>query len=122
MGALAKSLVLFGLNWIDGQLTLFWIHTNVATEGNALMAHLLRLGDGPFMLGKVGIGAVAAILLYRCSHLQIARQGMRLVLTIYIAIMFAHLATGLSALGWSQPLAMITYVTKLPHAMLTIFS
>jgi len=86
------------------------------------MAHLLRLGDGPFMLGKVGIGAVAAILLYRCSHLQIARQGMRLVLTIYIAIMFAHLATGLSALGWSQPLAMITYVTKLPHAMLTIFS
>jgi hypothetical protein len=122
MGALAKSLVLFGLNWIDGQLTLFWIHTNVATEGNALMAHLLRLGDGPFMLGKVGIGAVAAILLYRCSHLQIARQGMRLVLTIYIAIMFAHLATGLSALGWSQPLAMITYVTNLPHAMLTIFS
>jgi hypothetical protein len=122
MGALAKSLVLFALNWIDGQLTLFWINTNVASEGNVLMAHLLRLGDGPFMLTKLGIGALAAFLLYRCSHLQIARQGMRLVLTIYIALMFAHLATGLSALGWSQPLAMITYVTNLPHAMLAIFS
>jgi Domain of unknown function (DUF5658) len=122
MGALAKSLVLFALNWIDGQLTLFWIHSNVASEGNALMAHLLRLGDGPFMAAKLGVGALAAFLLYRCSHLQIARQGMRLVLTIYIAIMFAHLATGLSALGWSQPLAMITYMTNLPHAMLAIFS
>ena len=31
-------------------------------------------------------------------------------------------ATGLSALGWSQPLAMISYVSGLPYSLMTIFS
>lgn len=122
MGALAKSVILFVLNWLDAQLTLVWIRSNIAEEGNRLMAQLLSIGDAPFMLTKLGIGAFAAFMLYRCSHLTIARRGMQLVLTIYFALMFAHLATGLSALGWSKPLAMITFVSTLPSAVFSLFS
>ncbi len=106
MGALAKSFLLFVLNWLDAQLTLFWVHSNLASEGNGLMDQLLRVGDAPFMLVKLVVGAFAAYTLYRCSHLPLARRGMQLVLGIYIALMLAHAATGMSALGWSRPLAM----------------
>jgi hypothetical protein len=122
MGAFAKSITLFLLNWLDAQLTLLWVHSNIASEGNGLMARVLQLGDGPFMLTKLAIGSFAAYVLYRCAHLTIARRGMQVVLTVYIALMFAHVATGLSALGWSKPLAMVTFVSELPAALLTFFS
>lgn len=120
MSALAKSLLLFTLNWLDGQLTLFWVHSNIASEGNSLMNELLNLGDGPFILVKIAIGAFAAVTLYRCSHLPLARRGMQLVLSIYGVLMLAHLATGMSALGWTQPLALVTYITEIPHVVLTM--
>src|SRR5712671_4969210 len=122
MGALAKSLLLFALNWIDAQLTLFWVHANIASEGNGLMNQLLKVGDAPFLLVKLAIGAFAAYTLYRCSHLPLARRGMQLVLTVYVALMLIHAVTGMSALGWSRPEAMISYVTSLPYALLTLFS
>ena len=122
MRALAKSLLLFALNWLDAQLTLFWVHSNIASEGNGLMSQLLRIGDAPFLLVKLAIGAFAAYTLYRCAHLPLARRGMQLVLTIYAALMVAHAATGMSALGWSEPLAMITYVTNVPYTLITLFS
>src|SRR5713101_9529490 len=122
MGALAKSLLLFVLNWLDAQLTLFWVHSNVASEGNGLMGELIKVGDGPFMLVKLAVGAFAAYTLYRCSHLPLARRGMQLVLTVYAALMLAHAATGITALGWSRPDAMISYVSSLPYALLTLFS
>ena len=122
MGALSKSLLLFVLNWLDAQLTLFWVHSNVASEGNGLMSQLLKVGDAPFMSVKLAVGAFAAYTLYRCSHLSLARRGMLLVLTVYFALMLAHAATGMSALGWSEPLAMITYITNVPHVLLILFS
>ena len=122
MGALAKSLLLFALNWIDAQLTLFWVHSNIASEGNGLMSQLLKVGDAPFLLVKLAIGTFAAYTLYRCAHLPLARRGMQLVLAIYAVLMLAHAATGMSALGWSAPLAMITYVTHVPYALITLFS
>jgi hypothetical protein len=122
MGVLAKSVVLFVLNWLDAQLTLYWVHSNIASEGNGLMAQLLNFGDGPFMLAKLAIGAFAALTLYRFSHLPIARRGMQLVLTVYVVLMLAHLATGLSTLGWSKPLAVVTFVTELPSTVLALLS
>ena len=120
MSALAKSLLLFALNWLDAQLTLLWVHSNVASEGNGLMSQLLTLGDAPFMLVKLGIGAFAAYMLYRASHLTLARQGMRLVLTVYGLLMMAHLATGMSAMGWPAPLALVTYISNVPYTLLTL--
>ena len=122
MGALTKSIALFVLNWLDAQLTLFWVHTNVASEANNLMARLLEIGDAPFMLTKLAIGTFAALVLYRCSHLNIARRGMKLVLSVYGALMLVHIATGLYALGWSQPLAVVTVVSDLPLTVLSLFS
>src|SRR5437867_8741050 len=117
MGALTKSLILFALNWIDAQLTLIWVRTDIASEGNSLMGALLKIGDAPFLLVKLAIGAFAAYTLYRCSHLPIARRGMQLVLTIYCVLMMAHLATGVSALGWHGPLALVTFISNVPHAL-----
>jgi hypothetical protein len=122
MSALSKGILLFFLNWLDAQLTLLWVHTNIATEGNGLMAHLLRMGDGPFLLVKLSVGTFAAYLLYRCSHLSLARRGMKLVLGIYLALMFVHAATGLSALGWHEPEKILAYLNSLPQAMFAIFS
>jgi hypothetical protein len=122
MSALAKSLLLFALNWLDAQLTLFWVHSNIASEGNGLMSQLLRVGDAPFLLVKLAIGAFAAYTLYRCAHLPLARRGMQLVLTVYAVLMLAHAATGMSALGWSEPLVMITYVTNVPYALIILLS
>jgi hypothetical protein len=121
MGALAKSLLLFVLNWLDAQLTLFWVHSNIASEGNGLMSELLKVGDVPFMMVKLMVGAFAAYTLYRCSHLPLARRGMQLVLTVYLALMLCHAATGMSALGWSQPLIVVTYITNAPYVLLTLF-
>lgn len=122
MSALAKSLLLFALNWLDAQLTLFWVHSNVAAEGNGLMSQLLNWGDTPFLLVKIGIGAFAAYMLYRASHLPLARHGMRLVLTVYLLLMMAHAATGMFALGWPGPLTVVTYVSNVPYALITFFA
>jgi hypothetical protein len=122
MGALAKSIVLFSLNWIDAQLTLIWVRSGVASEGNGLMNELLKIGDGPFLLAKVAVGTFAAYVFYRCAHLPLARRGMQIALAIYCLVMFAHVATGVSALGWHTPLAVVTYITNAPHALLTLFS
>ncbi|MGZ8847760.1 MAG: DUF5658 family protein [Pyrinomonadaceae bacterium] len=122
MGALAKSFLLFALNWLDAQLTLFWIHNNIATEGNGLMDQLLRIGDAPFMSVKLGIGAFAAYTLYRAAHLPLARHGMRLVLTVYGLLMITHAATGMFALGWTEPLAVVSFISKVPYTLMTLFS
>lgn len=86
------------------------------------MAQLLRAGDAPFLLTKLAIGGFAAYVLYRCSHLVVAQRGMRLVLAVYGALMFVHLAIGLSAIGYSQPLAMVTFVSNLPQTVVSLFS
>ena len=122
MGALTKSLVLFSLNWIDAQLTLIWVRGGVASEGNGLMNELLKIGDGPFLLAKLAVGAFAAYVFYRCAHLPLARRGLQVALAIYCLVMFAHVATGVSALGWHTPLAVVTYITNAPHTLLTLFS
>lgn len=120
MTALAKAVLLFVLNWLDAQLTLVWVHSHIASEGNGLLAPILRAGDTPFMLVKLLIGGFAAYTLYRCAHLTLARRGMQIALTVYMTLMLAHLATGMAALGWSQPLAMVDYVSNLPSTLLTI--
>jgi hypothetical protein len=109
------------MNWIDAQLTILWIRLNVATEGNGLMARLLDHSELSFLSVKIAIGALAAYVLYRCSHLPLARRGMRLVLGVYLALMVVHVVTGCSALGWETPAVVAGYVVNLPHALLSLF-
>ncbi|MBD0370441.1 MAG: hypothetical protein ICV60_06365 [Pyrinomonadaceae bacterium] len=122
MSALYQSLLLFGLNALDAQLTLFWVRANLATEGNGLMARLLEMGDAPFLGFKLFVGAFAALILYRCYSLPLARHGLKAVLGIYLALMFVHAATGLSALGFDGPETAIGFLSNLPNAALALFS
>ena len=122
MSALAKSILLFSLNWLDAQLTLIWVRADVATEGNGLMARLLEWGDAPFILTKIAVGAFAAYILYRCSRYKLARRGMTLVLGLYLALMVVHAATGMSALGWQAPEKIIAYLSDLPNTVFALFS
>ena len=113
MGALYKSLLLFTMNWLDGQLTVVWVRLNIASEGNALMAGLLSRGEFSFLAVKIGVGAFAAFVLYRCAHIPLARRGLLLVLLIYCGLMVIHLVTALTALGWSGPEVAISYLGNL---------
>lgn len=122
MGALAKALLLFALNWLDAQLTILWLRLEVATEGNGLMAALLNHGESPFLIFKILIGALAGYTLYRFAQFPIARRGMKLVLGIYMALMLIHAATGISALGWEAPATVLTYFGGLPGDFLALFA
>ncbi len=108
-----KCLLLFCLNWLDAQLTLVWVRAGAATEGNGLMAYLLELGDAPFLLTKLLVGALVAYTLYRFSHVALARRGLRLVLGLYLALMLVHLATGMSAAGFPPPEPLVAFFSKL---------
>lgn len=120
MSSLSKSLLLFVLNLFDASLTLLWIRTGAATEGNALMARLLDMGDAPFLSVKLLVGALAGYVLYRWSHLLLARRGMKLVLGLYGALMLVHVATALSALGWQSPETALAYILYLPNVFLSL--
>ena len=118
MSVLTKCLLLFLLNWLDAQLTIIWVRNELATEGNGLMAHLLDAGNAPFLATKLIVGACVAYVLYRWSHVALARRGLSLVLGLYLALMFVHAATGISALGHPQTEAAIAYLVRLPDALL----
>jgi len=120
--SLSKSLLLFTLNWLDAQLTLLWIRTDVATEGNSLMARIINHSENSFLVFKLAIGAFAAYTLYRCSHLPIARRGMTFVLVVYSVLMAVHVATGLAALGWQTPMHVIAFFERLPRAISLLFA
>jgi len=119
---LSKSCLLFTLNWLDAQLTVLWVHLGVATEGNALMARILQHGDLAFIGAKLGVGAFAAYILYRCAHLPIAKRGLNVVLGIYLILMLVHAATGCVALGWQTPIVVVDYVGSLPSTFLSLFA
>ena len=112
MGRLSKSCLLFGLNWLDAQLTLLWIRLNVATEGNALMARILEHGQLTFLGAKLLIGALAAYILYRCAHVPIAKHGLTVVLCIYLTLMLVHLGTASVAFGWHAPVVLFEYLAR----------
>jgi hypothetical protein len=120
MSALTKCLFLFLLNWLDAQLTIVWVRNGLATEGNTLMAYLLDAGNVPFLAAKLFVGASVAFVLYRWSHLALARRGLHLVLGLYCALMLIHAATGISALGWPQTDAALAYLAALPDGLLAM--
>ena len=122
MSALSQSILLFILNWLDAQLTIVWVRANLATEGNGLMARLLEMGDAPFMGVKLAVGAFAAYVLYRFSHVPLARRGLKLALALYICLMFAHAAVGMSVLGWHGPEMVVAFFGRLPNTVFAIFS
>lgn len=121
MSIFSKTFLLFLLNWLDAQLTIWWVRAGVATEGNGLMAYLLDLGNAPFLMTKLAVGALVAYTLYRFSHIALARRGLHFVLGLYLALMLVHGATGASALGWQPPDALVTLASEFPQRLFALF-
>ena len=94
------TLLLFTLNLLDALLTIVWVRTGVATEGNHLMATLLDMGDFPFLIVKLLMGAITAFVLLRWNYIKMARYGLSVALAAYISLMGIHLFTGLAAFGY----------------------
>lgn len=115
-----QALLLFTLNFLDAVLTLFWVHNDFAAEGNQLMASLLDVGDLPFLAVKIGIGALAAFVVWRWKNLRVAKYGLTLALTIYVSVMGVHFFTGLSAFGF-LPETIISDAARLSDSILAFF-
>jgi hypothetical protein len=77
------------------------------------MARLLEHGDLAFLGFKLAIGAFAAMVLYRCADLPLAKRGLNFVLGVYAILMLVHVATGCVALGWQTPVVVLGYLGSL---------
>lgn len=95
-----ETFLLFSLNLLDALLTIIWVRAGVAPESNHLMASLLDNGNFIFLLAKIGMGAITALVILRWGDRPLARYGMALALTVYISIMGIHFFTGLAAFGY----------------------
>ena len=122
MGALSKAVLLFAMNWLDAQLTILWLQLHIATEGNGVMAILLKHSEASFLSVKLLVGGLAAYILYRFAEIPIARRGMKVVLGLYLALMVVHAATGFSALGWHAPATVLSYFASLPQSVFALIS
>lgn len=99
MQLLLQTFLLFALNFLDAVLTIYWVRNGFATEGNQLMAGLLDIGNIPFLIVKIAVGAVAAVVFWRWRNLRMAKYGLAVTLAIYVGLMGIHFVTGLSAFG-----------------------
>ncbi len=113
-----ETLLLFGLNLLDALLTLVWVRSGVATEGNMLMARLLDVGDLTFLLAKIAIGLIAAAVLLKWGNRKVAKYGVAVALTLYIGLMAVHVVTGLSAFGFVSE----NLIRELPNITVRIFA
>ena len=120
MQLLAPTVLLFALNLLDALLTIVWVRTGVATEGNQLMASLLDIGNGPFLTTKIAIGAVTAIVLFKWGNRPLAKYGLAIALAVYIGLMGIHLFTGLSAVGYVSNTA-VERIVALPGQVVGLF-
>ena len=105
-----ETFLLFSLNLLDAILTLVWVRSGVAPEGNELMASLLDMGNVPFLAAKIAMGTFAAVVLLRWGNRKLARYGVTVALAVYISVMGIHLMTYLTAVGYLS--------TLLPHQTL----
>ncbi len=114
-------MLLFALNWLDAQLTIVWVRAGLATEGNALMAYFLDYSALSFLSVKLLIGASVAYLLYRLSHIKLARRGVSLALAVYAIVMLVHLATGIAALENFLPAETLLALLNTPQTLLVLY-
>lgn len=85
---------LFILSVLDGVMTLIWVFTGVARESNPFMDYLIWLHPAAFMVVKIALVALGALLLYRLRTNRLAVIGIFVAFIIYYAIVVGlHLST-----------------------------
>lgn len=100
MKLLRPVCLLFLLNLIDAVVSIGWVRSGLAPEGNQLMAAFLNAGDLPFLAAKLGMGTLTcAVLLYGADR-KLAKVGVSIALVVYVCVMGFHVGTGLAAYGF----------------------
>jgi hypothetical protein len=89
--------LLFSLNLLDAILTIIWVRTGVAPEGNQLMASVMEHSDFAFVGVKILMGTLVAVVILRWGNRKLARYGVAVALAVYISVMGIHLLTFLTA-------------------------
>lgn len=120
MHILGQAILLFTLNFLDAVLTIYWVRNGIAEEGNLLMAGLLDIGNVPFLLVKIAVGTIAAFVLWRFRNFRMAKVGLTVTLSLYVALMGVHFVTGLSAFGLLSE-ALIRNISVLAHTTFAFF-
>lgn len=90
--------LLFSLNLLDAILTIIWVRTGVAPEGNQIMASLMEESDLAFLGVKILMGTLVAVVILRWGNRKLARYGVAVALAVYVGVMGIHLLTFMTAL------------------------
>ena len=80
------------MNLIDGLMTLVWVRSGVATEGNPFMDRMMAHGPVGFMIIKLALVSLGVGLLWRLRHRRAAAVGMVGAAVIYSSILLVHVS------------------------------
>lgn len=110
--------LLFSLNIIDAVLTIIWVRSGVAPEGNQLMASLMEESDLAFFGVKLLMGTFAAVVLLRWGDRKLARYGVAVALAVYVGVMGIHLLTLFTAIDQAMVSLILYPVPEMMRAAL----
>ncbi len=85
---LVASLIV--LNALDGILTITWVGAGMATEANPFMEPLIGMHPVLFMLVKILLVSLGAMLLWRYRHKTIAVASLYFCFTLYSLVILYH--------------------------------
>lgn len=83
-------LLSIGLSALDGLSTLVLLDRGIASEGNPVMAVLIRQDPAIFFAVKMTLTVFGLLLCYQFQRLWLGRLGLKLAGLIYIALSLYH--------------------------------
>ncbi len=86
------------LNLFDAVSTALWVAWGVVEEGNPMMAQVLSVGFGPFVLGKVALVGLGAAMLWRLRGHVAARLALLPTVLLYGFVGGNHVGIALGLL------------------------
>ncbi len=87
------------LNLADAVFTLWWVHTGVATEANALLSDLAEGNAVAFTLVKTALVSLGLLLLWRQRRRRLAAFGIGVSFVAYNGLFVYHLGIAAMAAG-----------------------
>ena len=91
------------LNLADAVFTLWWVHTGVATEANALLSDLVEFNAVGFAVVKTALVSLGLLLLWRQRHRPLAAFGIGVSFVAYNGLFVYHL--GVAAIAFEHAMA-----------------
>ncbi len=101
-GEVALLLVIFILNILDALFTLLWLQRG-GIEANPLMASVLEIGEGAFLLQKCIVVGIWLIVLLIHKNFRLARIGLYSLAGVYSLLLLGHFALIAGAVDPAEP-------------------